>query len=173
MKIASVEIDDKVDQLLAILQNDIEHLQKTLARLNELRSLVIKRDDTALSKLLESIHADSDTYKAAELKRQMIRKELSRALGCSLQQLTLSALEAVLPDEKKNRIALIKAKLKLLIKELKKEHISTTLLLSECARFNSLLLKSIFALGKTGTLTYSSSGATKQQADLAFLNLQL
>ncbi len=173
MKIASIEIDDKVEQLLAILQNDIEHLQKTLARLNELRGLVIKRNDTALSKLLESIHADSDTYKAAELKRQMIRKELADALGCSLQQLTLSALEAVLPDEKKNRIALIKEKLKLLIKELKKEHISTTLLLSECARFNSLLLKSIFALGKTGTLTYSSSGAAKQQADLAFLNLQL
>ena len=173
MKTAAIEIENKIDQLLAVLQNDIEHLQKSLSRLNELRSLVIKRNDTALAKLLESIQADSDSYRAHELKRQMIRKELADALGCTLEQVTLSNLEAVLPEEKKTRIALIKAKLKPLINELKREHISTALLLSECARFNSLLLKSIFALRETETLTYSSSGTTKQQAGLAFLNLQL
>ena len=173
MKTAAIEIENKIDQLLAVLQNDIEHLQKSLSRLNELRSLVIKRNDTALAKLLESIQADSDSYRTGELKRQMIRKELADALGCTLEQVTLSNLEAVCLKEKRTRIALIKAKLKPLINELKREHISTALLLSECARFNSLLLKSIFALGETETLTYSSSGATKQQADLAFLNLQL
>ena len=48
---------DKVDELLAVLDKDIEHIQRSLSRLNELRRLVIKRDDTALGKLLESIQA--------------------------------------------------------------------------------------------------------------------
>jgi len=47
------------------------------------------------------------------------------------------------------------------------------LLLSECARFNNLLLKSIFDLGKTGAVYYNSNGATKQQTDMAFVNLHL
>jgi hypothetical protein len=86
---------------------------------------------------------------------------------------TLSALEARLPKEKKEQIIRMKAKLMSLTKELKKEHLSTILLLSECARFNNLLLKSIFDLGRTGAVYYNSNGATKQQTDMAFVNLHL
>jgi hypothetical protein len=55
MKTAMIEIEDKVDQLLAVLDKDIQHIQDTLSTLNELRGLVIKRDDASLHKLLESI----------------------------------------------------------------------------------------------------------------------
>ncbi len=173
MKATAAIIEDKVDELLAVLDKDVGHIQQSLSQLNELRSHVIKRDDAALGKLLEGIQANSDSCRSYELKRQEIRKELANALGCNPRQVTLSALEAALPDEKKTRVARVKAKLGPLVKELKKEHLSTALLLSECVRFNGLLLKSIFDLGKTGTVTYNSNGATKQQADTAFLNLKL
>jgi len=173
MKATTIAIENKVDELLAILHKDIERIYKSLSQLNELRSLVIRRNDTALGKLLESIQAESDSYRTHELKRHKIRKELADAFGCSLEQVTLSMLEAALPEEKKAKITQIKAKLGPLVKELKREHLSTVLLLSECARFNNLLLRSIFDLGKTGTLTYTSSGTTRQQASMAFLNLQL
>ena len=173
MKATAITIENKIDQFLAILHKDIERIQKSLSQLNELRSLVIKRNDAALGKLLESIQAESDSYRTHELKRHEIRKELSDALGCNREQVTLSMLEAALLDEKKAQITRIKAKLGPLVKELKREHLSTVLLLSECARFNNLLLMSIFDLGKTGTLTYNSSGTTRQQADMALLNLQL
>jgi translation elongation factor EF-G len=166
-------IENKVDRLLAILHEDTERIQKSLSQLNELRSLVVKRNDTALGKLLEDIQAESDSCRTHEMKRHKIRKELANALGCPLEQVTLSTLEAVLPDEKKAQITRIKAKLEPLVKELKREHLSTVLLLSECARFNGMLLRSIFDLGKTGTVTYNSNGATRQQADAAFLNLKL
>ena len=60
-----------------------------------------------------------------------------------------------------------------LTQELKREYLSTTLLLSECARFNNKLLKGIFDFGKNGAVYYNSNGATKRQTDMAFVNLKL
>ncbi len=172
MKSTASEIEAKVDELLSCLDNDSRHIQESLLQLNKLRSLVIKRDDTGLGTLLKIIQAESDSYGNHESKRQTIRKELAHALGCNTEQMTLSALEASLPKGKKAQVTKKKAKLISLIKELKQEYLSTTLLLSECTRFNNLLLKSIFDLGKTGAVYYNSNGATKRQTDMAFVNIQ-
>jgi sugar-specific transcriptional regulator TrmB len=166
------KVSNGVDELLAVLDKDVQHIQESLSRLNELRSLVVKHDNTALGKLLESIQAESDSYKCNELKRQSIRRELATAFGCSLEQMTLSVLEAELTGEKKAQVAKRKAMLKLLTGQLKKEYLSTSLLLSDCVRFNNVLLKSIFELGKTGTITYDSNGFTKRQTDSEFVNLR-
>ena len=173
MKVTAREIKEKVDKLLSFLDKDSQHIQESLSQLNTLRSYVIKRDDSGLSKLLKTIQSETSIYRNHELKRQTIRKELANALGFKTEQMTLSALEARLPKGKKEQIIKKKAELTSLIKELKKEHLSTILLLSECARFNNLLLKSIFDLGKTGAVYYNSNGATQQQTDMAFVNLQL
>ena len=172
MKSTATEIEDKVDELLTCLDKDSQHIQKSLSLLNRLRSLVIKRDDAGLNRLLEIIQAESNSYRSHESKRQSIRNELANALGCNTEQMTLSMLEARLSKEKKAQVIKKKAKLMSLIKELKKEYLNTALLLSECARFNNLLLKSVFDLGKTGAVYYNSNGATKRQTDTAFVNIQ-
>ena len=64
MKATSISIEDKIDELLAVLDTDIQHIQQSLSYLNELRSLVIKRDDTALGTLLGVIRAGSDSYRS-------------------------------------------------------------------------------------------------------------
>jgi len=161
-----------IDELLAVLDKDIQHIQESLSRLNELRSFVIKRDDVALGKLLDSIKAEASDYAANELKRQSIRKELATAINCKAEQVTLSKLETLLPEEKTAQINKRKSKLKALIKKLKKEHLSTALLLSDCARFNSLLLNSILNFGSKAAVTYNSDGAARRQTDTAFVNLQ-
>ncbi len=166
------KISNGVEELLAVLDGDIQHIQESLSRLNELRSLVVKHDNTTLGKLLESIQTESDSYKYNELKRQSVRRELATAFGCGLEQMTLSMLEAELTGEKKAQVAEKKAMLRLLTDQLKKEHLSTSLLLSDCVRFNNVLLKSIFELCKTDTITYDSNGFTKRQADSGFVNLR-
>jgi len=163
---------EKVDELLVVLDSDIRHIRECLASLNELRSSVVKRDDAALARLLDRIRIESDGYRANELKRQSIRKELAPILGCSVEQMTLSRLETVLPKETGAQISRIRAELKPLVNEFKKEHLSTMLLLSECARFNGLLLASILDLGKTEMLVYSPKGAASQQADNVFVNFR-
>ena len=172
MKTMVITIEAKVDELLVVLDRDIRHMQESLVRLNELRSLVVRRDDTALSTLLESIKSQSDDYQGNELKRQSIRKELATVLNCSLEQMTLSRLEAELTGEKKAQVTEKKTELRALAEQLKNEHLSTAMLLSDCARFNNKLLNSIFKLGRTGTITYDSSGSAKRQTDRGFVNLR-
>ncbi|MGD8787033.1 MAG: hypothetical protein PVJ60_06385 [Phycisphaerales bacterium] len=169
----TTEIEDKIDELLACLDKDSQYMQKNISQLNKLRSLVIKRDDAGLGRLLEIIKTESNNYQKHESERHKIREKLANAFGCNAKQITLSALEANLPKEKKNQIKFIKEKLMSLIIELKKEYLSTTLLLSECTRFNNKLLKSIFDFGKNEMVYYNSNGATKRQTDTAFVNLQL
>lgn len=172
MKSTATEIEGKVDELLACLDKDGQRIEKSLSQLNELRSLVIKRDDSGLGILLKIIQAESDSYRKQESKREKIRKELANAIKYHTKQLTLSVLEENLSKEKKAQVIKKKTKLISLIKELKKEYINTALLLSECARFNNLLLKSIFNLGKTETLYYKPNGITNKQTDKTFVNLQ-
>jgi len=172
MKAATIEIEEKVDELLVCLDTDVRHIQESLANLHELRSLVIKRDDTALGKLLENIRASANKYSDNESNRQSIRKELANTLGCDIEQMTLSTLASYLPEDRSEQMTRMQTKLRALSGELKKEHFSTAMLLSECARFNSLLLRSVFDLSQTGAVYYNSNGATKRQVDTAFMNLQ-
>jgi hypothetical protein len=166
-------IEEKVDELLACLEKDAQRVQESMSQLNELRRLVIKRDDVALGKLLETIQAESDRYRTQESQRQSIRKELAAVLGCDAGQMTLSALEKSLSRAKADQVSRMKARLKSLIQELRKEYLSTVLLLSECSRLNDMLLKSIFNLGGTGGMYYNASGVTRRQTGVTFVNLQL
>jgi len=169
----AVRVEDKVEALLACLDKDARQVQESLSQLNELRTLVIKRDDAALGKLLESIQAQLGHHRSQEQDRQSIRKGLADALGCDVEQMTLSALQENLPEAKKEQVNQMKAKLKSLVAELRKEYLGTVLLLSECSRLNNLLLRSIFNLGGTGDVYYNANGVTRRQTETAFVNLQL
>lgn len=173
MKARMIEIEDKVNQLLAVLDKDIQNIQDNLSRLNELRIFVVKRDDASLQKMLENIQTESNSYKKNETARKLIREELAAAMDCRFEQVTLSRLETELTGEEKNEVTQRKIKLKTLAEKLKKEHSSTVTLLSDCARFNRLLLKSILELGHAGSVTYSQRGFTERQNSAAFMNMQL
>ena len=173
MKTAVIEIEDRIDELLVCLDKDIEHIQKSLIDLDRLRSLVIKRDDAALSRLLEEIQSESETYKEQESKRQSIRTELAKFFGCAPGEMTLSRLELSVTDQKKSLITQRKATLRELIEKLRKEYFGTAKLLSECARFNNMLLRSIFDLGNPGMVYYNANGTTKKQNESAFVNMKL
>jgi hypothetical protein len=172
MKTVPIQIEDKVDELMVCLEKDIEHIQESLSNLDKLRSLVIKHDDVALGQLLESIQARSDSYKQQETKRLSIRKELAKSLNFNINEVTLSKLGEFVSEGKKSRIIRCKTKLSELIRKLKKENMGTALLLADCARFNKLLLKSIFNFGNSEAVFYNANGTTKQRNEQAFVNIQ-
>lgn len=164
--------EEKIDELLSILDKDIEHIHCTLSRLNELRGLVIKRDERALAELLEVIRIEAEGYSSNESKRLSVCDSLSRLLGCSLEQMTLSRLIDVLPAYASELINEKRTNLCELIEELKKEYSSTVMLVWECAKFNNLLLEFIFGLDRGGAVTYGSNGATRQHSKTGFVNMQ-
>jgi hypothetical protein len=172
MKTLTLEIEEIIDQLIVILDRDIRHLEDNIATLDQLRRLVVKQDNTALSQLLGSLQSQAKNYRENELTRQTLRSELAFMFGCSVEQITLSRIEEQLAQEKRTEIIKRKSKLRILAGLLKKEYLSTQMLLADCARFNCMLLKSIFEAGRPESTTYSPRGAAQRQADTVFMNLQ-
>ncbi len=172
MKMVTLQQENKVDELLAVLDEDIEHIKSCLSRLNELRGFIIKRDEASLGKLLRVIQRQSDDYRANEQKRQSIREELAADLGCPVKEMTLTRLETMLSPERKAQVSQVKEQLKSLTEELKKEYLCTVMLLSDCARFNSMRLRTLFDLGKKQMITYGANGSTKRHNETVFVSME-
>jgi hypothetical protein len=173
MKIPAFEFEDRVRQLLAVLDTDIENIQLTMDMLNDLRGFVIKRDDKALEQMLASLHSHPNRFKDNELRRTQLRQELAMAIGAEPKETNLSAIERHLSGELKRQVREKKLKLKLLTSMMRKEHISTANLLADCARFNGMLLKCILDAGQAKTITYSPQGLSERQSSSAIMNMEL
>jgi len=172
MIVSTFEIEQAIDELLDVLDRDIEQFRQSIERLNDLRALVVKRDDKSLHNLLLAIRTDSQEYRDNESRRQSVRARLAEALGCSLQQMTLSKLQTVAGEHKRSRISETADKLRTLSASLKTQHAATTLLLADCARFNRQLLHCILNRSHGREMTYNASGAAKTQVDTGFMNLR-
>lgn len=173
MKTLTLESEDILDQFMGVLDMDIQQLEKNIAVLDQLRCLVVKQDNDGLSQLLNKIQSEVKGHHENGLKRLALRKELAFSYGCDIEQLTLSRLETVLPGQKKLQVSQRKIKLQTLSARLKKEYENTQRLLSDCARFNRLLLKSIFNLGRSEATTYNAAGSTRRQMNAVFMDTRL
>jgi hypothetical protein len=174
MKTVISEKEKKVEELLGVLDKDIEYLELSLSSLNELRSMVIKRDDALLGRLLEIIQQRSGCYRGHELSRESLRKELAVIFCCSSEEMTLSRLEIEeeLAVELREQITAKKERLSFLAGQLKNEHKATFYLLSECTRINKMLLHGMLDFGGPGTVSYNSNGTASKQADTSFINMR-
>jgi len=166
------ETENCIVQLLAVLDNDIVSLEGNLTRLDELRRLVIKQDTDSLTRLLETIRAEAGLSRNNELRRQSLRMKLAERMACELKETTLSKIEKQSPDTLRGQVAERKYKLQTLTARLKKEYAATQTLLADCARFNRMLLKSVFQNGPSEAVTYSAAGTARRQADTVFMNMQ-
>jgi len=174
-------MQDRITSLLEVLDQDVRHLEDTLSRLELLRSLLIKRENPALEKLLEDIRQQADVYQANEQKRQQLRRALAADLGCAEAELTLSKLQdelrrgsgsEALPD-RQAALAERRARLRSLAVQLKREHALTVLLVRDCLRFNRFLLQAFFPSSGRGGTTYSPTGAARPETSSLRMSMQL
>ncbi|MBN2136645.1 MAG: hypothetical protein JW720_02450 [Sedimentisphaerales bacterium] len=173
MKSMTVEMEDNVGALLSVLDEDIRYVRESLVRLDEIRALVVKRDQAGLGRVLDAIRSESRAYSVNESKRQSLRRAFAGLMDCSVKEITLSRLEAGVHGDLRIEVCRRKAKLKSLTSQLKREYARTAALLSDCARFNSVLLREILHFGRAGTITYSSDGARRVEGDSVFVSMQL
>ena len=172
MKTLSLEFDNYIDPLIEVLEKDIEHIDSTLEMLDQLRGMVIKRDDKSLNLLLEKARIKTEKYAAVENRRQMIRKELARIWGCEIKEMTLTNMIKILSPERSRQIRETRDKLESLLLRFKAEHLSTFMLLSECSRFNEVMLSALLN-GRRDESTYNRQGSLKWQNKQSIMNLQL
>lgn len=171
-KMPEPQIENYVNELLTVLDNDIEHLEQNIACLNELRALMVKHDNEALRRVLDRVRAKTQSYQSNESKRQELRTKLAAFLACAPKKVTLTLLAAQFTNNSNVEITKRKKKLQLLAAQFKKEYTCTQMLLADCARFNRLLLKTIFETGQSGNITYKQTGAAQRQMDNIFMNVQ-
>ncbi|MBW8014777.1 MAG: flagellar protein FlgN [Planctomycetes bacterium] len=172
MKTLSLEFDNYIDPLIDVLERDIEHIDSTLEMLDQLRGMIIKRDDKSLNLLLEKARIKTEKYASVENRRQAIRKELARIWGCEMKEMTLTKLIQILEPERSEQIRETKEKLERLLARFKTEHLSTFMLLSECSRFNEVMLSALLN-GRRDEATYNRQGSMKWQKKQSIVNLQL
>jgi hypothetical protein len=169
----TMEITACVEELLSILGSDINHIEFASAKLNELRGFVIKRDEKGLARLLEEIRVEAKDYQANEQRRGSIRSRLAALFGCKTNELTLSFLKNRITGPVREIITESQERLKKMVSRLQVEYASTAMLLSECARINSALLKVVFDRRRADLVCYDSSGATTRESGAAFMSMHL
>jgi hypothetical protein len=168
------ELTQKTEDLLGILELDIERIERTIHNLNNLRGLVVKRDEKELGRLLETIQSESQVYANNERQRNRIRREMAGLIGCSQEKMNLSILkEHLRQPELIEQVGIAQQKLKNLAMRLKREYFSTVALLSDCARINAALLKCIFGRSRGNLICYNSAGEIARQTDAAFMSTQM
>ncbi len=165
-------IRQKTSQLLSVLDKDIEHIEQTLYRLDELRSLVIKRDAKSLEVLLENIQVDADGYAQTEAQRHQLRCEIAELLGRDVNRFRLGELAEILGEPSATPLMKKRQTLRQLAEKLITEHKATAMLLAECARFNGELLSRLIRAVSNNSVTYGRTGKTSKQNEAAFMNME-
>jgi hypothetical protein len=170
----TIELTQKTEDLLGILELDIDRIERTIQNLDNLRVLVVKRDEKGLACLLEIIQSESQVYSHNEQKRNQLRKEMAEIIGCPLESMNFSALKKHLSQPGLiEQVGDRQMKLRNMVTRLKKEYVSTVALLSDCARINSALLKCIFGRGRGNLVCYNSTGEISRQNDAAFMSMRM
>lgn len=161
----------KVDALLAVLDEDIRHAQTSLSLLDTLRTLLIKRDETALAELLTDLRQEAEVHAHNERQREHSRQELAEELQCGVQDVTLSMLKDRLSGPRQVAVAQRQTLLKSLTADLKREYTLTAMLVADCAQFNRSLMRVFFGLDGKGSMTYGANGTAKHRSGTALVNM--
>lgn len=170
MQVNEAEFSSEVDELLTVLDKESEDIRRNLSVLEQMRSCMIKRDNTQLYRLLEQVQEDGKVQKQAQLERRRLKEKLSQLLGCGAEKVTLTKIMAVLTGPKRELVEQRRNQMRELIGQLKKEYQVTTLLLSEFSRFNELLLTALFKNNESSVVTYDVAGVTKADYETALVN---
>lgn len=154
-------MEQTVTELLHILERDVQYMQTTLTWLAQLREFVIGHEDTALQRLLEQIQSEAAAYRDNESRRRELRHALASTLQSPPEKVTLSRLEGVLSGQLRSQVSQIRGQLQSAARALQSDHAATMLFLSDCARFNRLLLRTVLGGADHETTTYTPRGTNQ------------
>ena len=78
---ADAALESLISELMNVLDADIECLQDGLSILDEMRSLVVKRDEAALRRMLERIRLGPGGQDDNAARRPTVRSQIAALLG--------------------------------------------------------------------------------------------
>lgn len=174
MNIPVQKIESVVRELLTVLDDDICYINISIEKIGQLKAAVIKRDEQDLRETMQLLESSRSQYQNVEQRRESLRGQLAKLFQCSPEDMTLSRLIEILEESRSQLAEQIRAKqkqLRSLVSKMKREHTGAIMLLRECARFNSMLIRSIF--GDRKNVTYTADGSSSWDARRGLLSYKL
>ncbi|MCK4277158.1 MAG: hypothetical protein KAX78_11620 [Phycisphaerae bacterium] len=161
-----------IGRLAAALDEEIALLELRGSQLVALSEAILQRDEAGLQGLFEEMEQTQQTQAETDNKLLGLRKALGDILVCPLERVTLTWVVGQLSGEGRSQIESRLAKIVGLIDEVRKQHLETVMLLSECARINRMLLTTLFP-GSETIKTYGQGGQTTWRPDTGLVDAEL
>lgn len=165
------QMEKDIVELLEVLDTDIVNIERDIKVLDELRKSLVTQNEQNMLRLLYVVRLSIQNRQSNEARRFRVRKRLADMLGIAVEKLTLSKLHGYIEEPYQMALAEKKNVLSQIVERFKTEHEATVFLLSDSARFNSLLLRSLIGLSSTESITYKP-GKVSRTDSAAFVNMQ-
>lgn len=161
-----------IDEVSIFLETQSRYVEATLKRLDTLRAAVIRRDEGALEQMFAEVQQETQRKTQYEQAMQTLRQSLASVLDLPIERVCLSRFCERLEEPVRKRISERQSTLQSLIRRLNNEVRATEALLHECARFNRLLLNSLFGNQKQN-VTYDARGISRWNMQGGLMNMRL
>lgn len=171
MPMTAAITEQVLNEVNAFLDSQTRYVEETLARLDHLRASVIRRDEGALNELFQEVEQETTLKQRHDRAISELRRKLSVWLGCPAEHVCLSRVCDRMEPQARKDVAARQAALQGLIRRLSNEHRATQALLHECARFNRLLLNSLFG-NRQQTATYDARGLSRWNVQGGLMNVR-
>ena len=171
MKMEPMELDgDLLAELNEVLDCEQRRVEQTLVQFNDLRSALIRRDETGLQEMLNQIQTRQDEFSRLDQRRHRLGHRLAQWIGCDPLEVNLTRLIRRLPPDQGRPLRQRQQQLSRQVRQLKMEHHLTGLLLADCARLNRTLLRAM--LGGVGD-SYNAQGRSSWQVQDRLVSVQM
>jgi len=161
-----------VEELVAALDEQIELLKLRRALLEGLCQAMLHRDEETVEKLLDRIEQAQPLQAAADGGLMALREELAKALRCDARQLKLSMLWQRLGAAQRQRLESRRGEVLAQAEAFRRQHLTATVVLTECARVNRLLLESLFPPSQA-VVTYGTRGTEEWRAPSGLMDEEM
>ncbi|MGC9453818.1 MAG: flagellar export chaperone FlgN [Phycisphaerae bacterium] len=165
------QIKEQLAELTAVLDEEIALLTTRMEQMELLSSAIVRRDDDAMEPLLEQMEQTQDRQHRTDARLAQVRESLASLAGIPARELRLWRLARELPDPSGGKIVRRRRRLVELSDELRRRHLRTVLLLAESARFNRLLLETMFPACEPVT-TYGTGGADQWRPETGIVDTE-
>lgn len=149
-----------VDALVESLDAEASLLELRCTQLEGLATAALQRDEDSMEELLAAIEQTQLDQKRADMSLESVRMALAAELGLPLGQLRLAWLVEQLEPDQSVALASRRERIIELAERLQRRHMETSVVITECARVNGMLLES-FCPSLRSVTTYGAGGKSQ------------
>ena len=163
-------VESVVEDLLVALDNETQLLELKRSQLAELSGMLLRNDNEAVEALLEQIEQTEQAQSQMARRLQGLRETLAGAFGCNAKGFKLAWLIDQLPHEQALALTHRRRQVTEKVNEFRKQHIQTTILLTECSRITGMMLDSLAPT--SAVVTYDTEGSDRWRAEAGLLDME-